>query len=297
LVKITVVGHIVLDTISSDLMNTTSIGGPPIYAGLTARNMGGEVTLLTKYGKDLPEENILWLLRNQINIPDGARSTTHPTTRFMINQTLKSRYLQLKARCEDIIYIGDEQKGDAAIVSPVAREVNITFLSNLRQIFETIYLDPQGFIRRFRSDGRCFLGRINKNVLKYADILKMDKDEAYNITGSKDYFKALQKTFENGVKISIYTRGSEGILLRCNKGLFRIPVVKKVKILDMTGLGDIFAGAFTFTYLKDNDPIWAGAVATAASSLALDKISVSKIPEMDIVTEVAEETMEKIYKI
>ena len=295
--NITVVSHIVLDTLFSDLKEINSIGGPPSYAGLTAKKLGAEVRLLTKYGKDLSNEQLLWFIQNQIKIPNDALSTTHPTTRFHIVQTTKSRNLQLKTRCEDIQHIGEDIKGNAAIVSPVAGEVSSTILSNLRKKFEVVYLDPQGFIRRFQQNGECFLDKIDKKVLKYTDIIKMDQEEAYYITGSRDPFKSLQKTFESGVKVSIYTRGPEDVLLRCSGGLFKIPIVKNVNILDVTGVGDIFAGAFTFTYLQDKDPVWAGSMATASSSVHLDRLGVLKIPEIDDVVNVAEDIFGRTERI
>ncbi|MFC1754880.1 hypothetical protein ACFL96_16045, partial [Thermoproteota archaeon] len=149
MIRITVVSHIVIDTIHSDLHKTTSLGGPPIYAGLTAKNMGGDISFLTKYGKDLPEEYLLWLIQNQIKIPNDSCSLEYPTTRFKIIQDKKSRKLLLKAKCENIEKIKNDLNGDASIVSPVAGEVNNTILIKLREIYETIYLDPQGFIRRF----------------------------------------------------------------------------------------------------------------------------------------------------
>ncbi|MFQ6135252.1 MAG: hypothetical protein ACE5KU_05500, partial [Nitrososphaerales archaeon] len=66
--RVTVASHITIDTITSDRIQTTTLGGPPSYAGLTAKKMGGEVSLLTKYGEDLPEEYLLWLIRNQLKI-------------------------------------------------------------------------------------------------------------------------------------------------------------------------------------------------------------------------------------
>lgn len=295
--KITIASHIVIDTIYSNLIKTISLGGPSIYAGLTAKNMGANISLLTKYGKDLPRKDLLWLIQNKIKIPNDSCSLEFPTTRFKIIQDQKSRKLQLMAKCEDIKKISNELYGDAAIVSPVAGELDNTLLIKLREFFETIYLDPQGFIRRFKPDGSCFFEKIDQEILKNTDILKMDKEEAYCISGHKDPIKALQHTFDNGVKIPIFTRDSKGILLLCDKGLYEIPIIKKIKILDLTGIGDIFAGAFTSTYIQDNDPIWAAAIATAAASIGINNIGISKIPKIDSIVEGAEEIFENVKKV
>lgn len=289
-------GHITIDTIASDRIQTTTLGGPPSYAGLTAKNLGAEVSLLTKYGADLPEEYLLWLIKNQLKIGRDARSTTHPTTRFRVLQTPRERELHLEARCEDLEN-QDDLGGDAAIVSPVAGEVGLTLLSDIRRRFKTIYLDPQGFIRKFRSDGRCFLGSIDRSVLKNVDIVKMDEEEAYVITGRRNPLQALKDVAEEGVRTIIYTRGSEGILLRCDRGIFKIPVVKGGEVQDTTGAGDIFAGAYTTTYLQGEDSVWSGCVAVAASSIGLDRVGLSKIPEIEVVARVAEETSERIEEI
>jgi fructokinase len=295
--RVTIAGHITIDTITSDRIQTRILGGSPCYAGLTVKNMGGEVFLLTKYGEDLPEEYLLWLIRNQLKIPKDARSTTHRTTRFKIVQTLKGRELYLERRCEDLKMVTESLEGHAVIVSPVAGEVDLKLLSDIRRGFKTVYLDPQGFIRRFHPDGRCFLENMDSSLLKYADIVKIDEEEAHMVTGRRDPLQALEHLVERGVKIAIYTRGSEGILLRCSEGVFKIPVVRKVKFLDTTGVGDIFAGAFALTYLQSENSVWSGCVAVAASSIELDKVGLSKVPDIEAVAEVAEETRKKTEKI
>ena len=188
-------------------------------------------------------------------------------------------------------------EGDATIVSPVAGEVDLKLLSDLRRRFKMIYLDPQGFIRKFHLDGRCFLEHLDNGLLKYVDIVKMNKEEADVITGSRNPLHALKRIVERGVKTVIYTGGSDGILLRCGEGIFKILVLRKVEILDTTGAGDIFAGAYTVTYVQSGDPVWSGCVAVAAASVGMDKVGLSKIPDFKIVTEVAEETRRKTEKM
>ncbi len=295
--RVTVAGHITMDTITSDRIQTRTLGGSPCYAGLTVKNMGGEVSLFTKYGEDLPEEYLLWLIRNQLKIPKDARSTTHRTTCFRIVQTLKGRDLFLERRCEDLKMVAESLEGHAVIVSPMVGEVDLKLLSDIRRRFKTVYLDPQGFIRRFHRDGRCFLENMDSSLLKYADIVKIDEEEAHMVTGSRDPLQALEHIVGRGVKIAIYTRGSEGILLRCSEGVFKIPVVRKVRVLDTTGMGDIFAGAYTLTYLQGEDAVWSGCVAVAASSIGLDKVGLSKVPDIEAIAKMAEETRKKTKKI
>jgi sugar/nucleoside kinase (ribokinase family) len=298
-VRVTVVGHIVIDDVVSGKIRTAALGGPPSYAGLAARNLGAEdVSLFTKFGADFPDDYLLWLSWNQLKISRHARSTTYPTTRFRIVQKSEVRELYLEARCEDLNADGELPEGDVAIVSPVAGEVDFALLDHIRRQFKTVYIDPQGFIRRFESDGRCVLTEIDRRVLKYADIVKMDREEACMITGVRDPFQALDEVRKrSGVEVAIYTEGVDGALLRCSKGFFRIPVVKQMDVLDTTGAGDIFAGAFATTYLEGGDPVWSGCVAVAAASAGLDKVGLSKVAGIDTVAGLAEETAGKVEQI
>ncbi len=295
--RVAVASHIVIDYIKSEFIDTIALGGPSSYAGLTAKKMGADVILLTRYGKDLPEEYLIWYLRNCIRISKDAYSENNYTTCFQIFQNSRYRKIYLKKKCEDIILSEESLDGNAVIVSPVAGEISLKTLSELRKRFNLIYLDPQGFIRRFQPDGRCFLDNLDNAILNYVDVVKTDEKEAQVITGSRKPLKALEYLFEKGVKIAIYTRGSKSTILRCNEGIFKIPIVRKLEILDTTGAGDIFAGAYTVSYLQSKDPIWSGCLAVAASSIKLDKIGLSKISEIESVNELAEETRNKVERI
>ncbi|MCL4435979.1 MAG: PfkB family carbohydrate kinase [Thaumarchaeota archaeon] len=296
--RITVVGYLVIDEVVSGKIRTTTLGGPPSYAGLAARKLGAEdVSLFTKFGADFPDDYLLWLSWNQLKINRYARSTSHLTTRFRIVQKPDGRELYLEARCEDLKADGELPEGDVAVVSPVAGEVDFALLNHIRKQFKTVYLDPQGFIRRFEQDGRCYLINMDRRTLKYADIVKMDGEEALMMTGLRDPVQALEEVRRSGVEVVIYTKGAEGALLRCSKGLFRIPVVRQLDVLDTTGAGDIFAGAFATTYLEGGDPVWSGCVAVAAASAGLDKVGLSKVAGIDAVAGLAEETAKKVEQM
>ena len=53
--------------------------------------------------------------------------------------------------------------------------------------------------------------------------------------------------------------------------------VPKVKVVDSTGAGDIFAGALISTFLRSRDFLWSCCFGIAASSLSLTSIALGKI--------------------
>jgi len=294
---VAVVGHIVIDHIVSNLIDTVTLGGPPSYAGLTARALGADVSLLTAYGPDLPEEYLLWLIRNQLKIPRGSLSKTYPTTRFKIVQTRESREIYLKSRCEDVKPPRGDLRGGSAVISPVAGEVDDQIFKAIRENFETVYLDPQGLLRRFQPDGRCTLGEMDIELLRYVDVIKVDSEEALKIAGSRDPLQALKYLTGLGPKVAVYTLGSKGALIRCGGDVFKVPALGHVKVVDTTGAGDIFAGAFTAAYLQGGESVWSCCVAVAASSIGLDRVGLSKIPDPESIFDVARDISGRVEKV
>ncbi|MBS7252306.1 MAG: carbohydrate kinase family protein, partial [Candidatus Freyarchaeota archaeon] len=56
--NLVVIGHIAKDIIIRNGSKTYSIGGPPFYAGVAARKMGGIVGIVSKIGRDFDEESL-----------------------------------------------------------------------------------------------------------------------------------------------------------------------------------------------------------------------------------------------
>src|SRR3989304_7755539 len=122
--RIGILGHIAIDTISSKDFEISSLGGPPCYAGLAAIRLGCDVTLVTKVGVDFPDEYSIWLSKNNLNFSEGARSAKSRTTRFRIRLGNDGRTLQLVSRCDDISdFQLNNLEVDGAILSPIAGEI------------------------------------------------------------------------------------------------------------------------------------------------------------------------------
>lgn len=276
--KILIAGHLAIDKIISKDFQITSLGGPPCYAGLVAKNLNSDVWLITKIGYDFPDEYMIWLSKNQLNFIKDFKSQVKPTTRFKIVLKDGERELYLQAKCEDIEVTQLESLScDGMIISPIVGEINLDFLKRASKLSPIIYLDPQGFLRAFDSHGKCYLKPSEYEIEKWAKIIKVDSEEAYQITGQKDLKQASIILRRKGVSIILATNKQHVLLFYGNNG-YKIPI-PSVKVVDTTGAGDIFAGAFLTTYLKCNDPLWSACVATAFSSLSIQYKGLAKIPE------------------
>ena len=113
------------------------------------------------------------------------------------------------------------------------------------------------------------LGSMRKNVealLKSADIVIASADfaEAFNPGGDADI--ALKKIFDAGPEIAVITLGAKGWIWRDRKGHGRSDAFK-VDVVDTTGAGDVFHGAFIHGLLRGRDTSGSAEFAGAAAGM------------------------------
>jgi sugar/nucleoside kinase (ribokinase family) len=277
--KVLVAGFITIDTIQLQMRQITSIGGPPSYAGLVCARFGHSVSPLTKVGNDFPDEQAVWLARNGIVLRASDRSLTKPTTRFTISNASGNRTLTLSSRCEDLSasQIPPDTRFNASLVSPLAGEISSSLLTEISLRSDFIFLDPQGFVRSFDSEGKVSISPLrDKSILSKVDALKMDRTEAEMLTGKSDPREALEKIASIGVRKAIVTQGGEACHILDGSRIYEVEV-PKVSVVDTTGAGDVLSGATVSWYLKTRDFLRSACFGIAASSLSLHMIALAKI--------------------
>lgn len=90
-----------------------------------------------------------------------------------------------------------------------------------------------------------------KEFLPYVDILKVADNELEFLTGTVDIEEALNNDFSY-IKYVLYTKGENGAEVY-NNGNVSINNVPNVNVIDTTGAGDSFAGAFLSKLLLVDD--------------------------------------------
>lgn len=87
---------------------------------------------------------------------------------------------------------------------------------------------------------------------------------------------------EFGIKLLIKTLGGAGSQLISEQETIHIPPFKSEKVLDTTGAGDAFAGAFIANYLKTKDLVYSGKVASAVASFVIEEMGCqTNIPTLE----------------
>jgi len=102
-----------------------------------------------------------------------------------------------------------------------------------------------------------------------SDILRPGLDDAMHLTGRTDPDAIIDFYLGLGPKIVALTLGAEGAIVATGERRERLAPLA-VRVVDATGAGDMFDGAFLAEYLRTGDPFAAGRYANVAAALSTE---------------------------
>ncbi|AIF69041.1 carbohydrate kinase [Palaeococcus pacificus DY20341] len=245
-----VVGHVAIDhIIFPNKKDVLQPGGAAAAVATAAALSGAKVGLVTKVGRDFPQE---WLekLREILDIK-GVHILEGNTIHIYM------------------IY-SEDGSVDAPVDMGVAQRMGETeipeeYLS--AEIFHIAPIPPEEQLKMAkRLEGRRISLDFNptymedyntktelmREVVSRAEVVFPNEREALTITKAKDIREAALKMHEWGAKLVVITRGEKGVLVY--DGSFKefpaLPISDD-EMVDPTGAGDAFAGGFLAYYAKD----------------------------------------------
>ena len=287
--KITIVSNIVKDKIILENNKTTySLGGPPCYCGLTAKQFGAKVRLVTKFGKDFNDNELLFFKNSNFEVNNNSLSES-PTTKFILKINGLNRELYLLDKCDPILIPDLEQiNTDGWIISPVLDEVPYSVIEYLINNYNNdfLMLDPQGYTRTIDTNSKVILYKsLNPLFFKNIDAIKLDPQELFCFTGGYDINALIKLKVNNTIKYALYSENHRIHMLHKDKHYWLD--INKVNTSDSTGAGDILASAFTCACIKERDPLWAFSFGVGAvmASLKTKKNGIEKIPQNKFIEE------------
>lgn len=243
-----IVPHIPLDEKVGAIKRLVQGGGAAATAIVAAARLGAKTAFIGAVGGDQKGKQI---------ISD------------FIRENIDTSHIQIKADKESpVAYCWVEQKsGKRSIVwskgtaMPLdAAAVDMGFISSLK----LLHLDGHNTEAAIRAaetakangvivslDAGSILPGI-ETLVELSDICIASEFFARKYTGEENIEKAVKKLFMNGKQIVAATMGDKGVVTLTpdgfiKKGAFKVPVV------DTTGAGDVFHGAFAYAYLQGWD--------------------------------------------
>ncbi|MCY6959157.1 ribokinase [Clostridium brassicae] len=237
---------------STDIKNIP--GGKGANQAVACSRLGANVYMISKVGMDGNGQVLVKeLLKDNINVDFVFREEKFLTGMAMITVDKEANNSIIVASGANMYIEKSEinkareaiEKSDIVIAqfeTPV--EATIQAFKIAKESNKTTILNPAP------------AKKIDKELLKYTDIIIPNETEAFEITGVEvkdleDAEKASRVLFKEGVKCVIITLGSKGAAVITKEDSEMVSAFK-VEALDTTAAGDSFIGAFASNLSVEN---------------------------------------------
>ena len=134
------------------------------------------------------------------------------------------------------------------VLSPSQRESGFVFLGNIQPRLQDHVLEQVKSPRFVAADTMNLWINIARGdlceVLRRVDALFLNDEEARLLTGKRSVVLAAREIQAMGPNLVVIKRGEHGALVFNDDDVFYVPAYPLEKVVDPTGAGDTFAGAF-----------------------------------------------------
>ncbi len=276
---IAVVGHFSVDTIvlPTRKLPFVVLGGSATYTSFIAKRLEASACAISKVGASFPQAYLWWLEQEGINIKAVTRHPDEATTGFELtySQGFNNRTLKLKSKGPPLTVedLPKDLQAKAIHLAPIDNELPYEVAEELKKHADILSLDPQGLIRSFDEQGNVSNnGQVDNHIFSLINIYKSSQNEIYALTGETELKPAIKAIHDIGVETVIVTMGAKGSVLSVEGAQYNIAACPSQVIVDPTGAGDVFIGAFLTEYLRQKESLWCAAVGSAAASCVVEGI-------------------------
>ena len=134
------------------------------------------------------------------------------------------------------------------VLTPGQRRMKYVFLANIDPRIQLKLLDSLTDPKIVAVDTMNYwISNTKKellNVLKKADVFLANEEEVKQLSGERSLLRAVKSVKKIGMDFILVKKGENGVLLYCDDFMFFVPGYPLERIVDPTGAGDSFAGAF-----------------------------------------------------
>jgi ribokinase len=118
---------------------------------------------------------------------------------------------------------------------------------------------------------------IGPDILALCDFVTPNESEAEGITGARvasveDAARAAAVFLERGVGAAVITLGEKGALYRDKNRMLHVPAYNAGPVVETTGAGDAFNGAFATALAAGTDPVEAVRFGCAAAGISVTRV-------------------------
>jgi len=266
----------------------TAFGGKGANQAIASKRLGGDVTLVTKFGNDHYGKSYRrYLAENRLRPDTLLEDRKNPTGMAVIELTPEGENRIIASLGAN----GSLSQNDLKSLSRYWKGVEV-FVTQLEIPISTVQMG----LKMAKEQGALTLLNpsppvpLPSNTLSLVDFIVPNELEAQRLTGIKwkediDIRKIAKKLLEMGPKNVVITLGSKGLLFKNQVEEIRMKAFK-VKVIDTTAAGDAFMGALACGLSQGKSIREVLKFANAAGALATTKLgaqpSLPRRGELDI---------------
>ncbi|OFZ19863.1 MAG: sugar kinase [Bdellovibrionales bacterium GWB1_55_8] len=239
--SILTVGSLAFDTIQTPAGNAeAALGGSGNFFSIAA-SFYAPVQVVGVVGDDFPQSHLDWLKDRQIDT-SGIQVSAGKTFHWV------GAYDQNLNEAKTLSTALNVFEHFDPVLSPLHRESPYVFLANIDPVLQQKVLDQTPGSRLVACDSMNFWikGKLEelKKTLRRVDILSINEGEAFLLSGKRNLVSAAEHIRGLGPSVVVIKRGEYGATLFTDAGIFIAPAYPVATVIDPTGAGDSFAGAF-----------------------------------------------------
>lgn len=216
------------------------LGGSVNYFSVAA-SFYAPVQILGVVGQDFPRDHLDWLAKRKIDT-SGVEVVAGETFHWVGSYNENLNEAKTLATALNVFERFDPK------LSEKHRTAEFVFLANIDPVLQTSVLDQVASTRLVAADSMNFwiTSKLDalKKTLKRVDILSINELEATQLSGEKNLHRAIAAIRGMGPSVIVVKRGEYGAMLFTPRSIFLAPAFPVEQVIDPTGAGDSFAGAF-----------------------------------------------------
>ncbi|MGZ3698834.1 MAG: PfkB family carbohydrate kinase, partial [Bdellovibrionota bacterium] len=239
--SILAVGSLAFDSIQTPAGKAEAVLGGSVNYFSVAASFYSPVQVVGVVGEDFPRSHLDWLSGRKIDIT-GVKIAPGKTFHWVGAYDTNLNEAKTLSTALNVFEHFDPRLSDANKQAPYV------FLANIDPILQQSVLDQAKGAHLVACDSMNFwiTGKPDelKKTLKRVDILSINEGEAFLLSGERNILRAAEKIQAMGPTVLIIKRGEYGAMLFTSNGIFLAPAFPVQTVVDPTGAGDSFAGAF-----------------------------------------------------
>jgi sugar/nucleoside kinase (ribokinase family) len=232
---------VAFDTVQTPAGKAEAVLGGSVNYFSIASSFYAPVEVVGVVGEDFPKSHLDWLAKRDIDV-SGIQVVAGKTFHWVGSYDTNLNEAKTLSTALNVFEHFNPKLSDSHAQAPYV------FLANIDPVLQQRVLDQVKSPKLVACDSMNFwiTGKPDelKKTLKRVDIISLNEGEAYLLSGQKNIARAAQIIQGMGPSTVIIKRGEYGATLFTPNGTFLAPAFPVENVVDPTGAGDSFAGAF-----------------------------------------------------